>query len=148
MTYQNNGHYVQISLKNCHFLRNTVQKVVFSLKGTAQKSSFPAVTGTFLTNIVEWGSPNFSNVKMYNIIESVFNFFFAPVPRRLVQVNVSGHSDGVTGVKFSPTGHLVASSSRDRSVRLWVPSIKGENTAFKAHSGKLKVTRCQENVPH
>ena len=48
----------------------------------------------------------------------------------------SGHTDGVTSVCFSPTGHLVGSGSRDRSVRLWVPSIKGENNAFKAHSGK------------
>lgn len=34
-----------------------------------------------------------------------------------------GHQDIITGVHFSPTSNLVATSSKDRTVRLWKPSM-------------------------
>lgn len=34
-----------------------------------------------------------------------------------------GHTDIITGIHFSPSGSLVASSSRDQTVRLWTPSM-------------------------
>lgn len=34
-----------------------------------------------------------------------------------------GHQDAITGVHFSPSGSLVATSSKDRTVRLWTPNM-------------------------
>eukprot|EP00116_Pleurobrachia_bachei_P005054 sb/3465316/ len=49
-----------------------------------------------------------------------------------------GHKDSVMSVKFSPSGHLIASGSRDRTIRLWIPSVKGESTVFKAHTNTVR----------
>lgn len=35
----------------------------------------------------------------------------------------AGHKDAVTCVNFSPSGHLLASGSRDKTVRIWVPNV-------------------------
>ena len=35
-----------------------------------------------------------------------------------------GHKEPVLDVQFSPSGQLIASGSRDRTIRLWVPAIK------------------------
>ena len=49
-----------------------------------------------------------------------------------------GHKEAINDVKFTPSGQLIGSASSDRTVRLWIPSVKGESTVFRAHTGAVR----------
>ncbi|XP_065790257.1 POC1 centriolar protein homolog B isoform X4 [Muntiacus reevesi] len=49
-----------------------------------------------------------------------------------------GHKDVVTSVQFSPLGNLLASASRDRTIRLWIPDKRGKSSEFKAHTAPVR----------
>ncbi len=48
---------------------------------------------------------------------------------------LTGHTDWVTSVAFSPDGTLVASASRDRTVKLWEPATGKCLKTFQGHLG-------------
>lgn len=41
-------------------------------------------------------------------------------------------------VAASPTGNLIASGSRDKTIRLWLPTVRGECTVVKCHTGAVR----------
>nr|XP_042102527.1 POC1 centriolar protein homolog B isoform X6 [Ovis aries] len=49
-----------------------------------------------------------------------------------------GHKDVVTSLQFSPLGNLLASASRDRTIRLWIPDKRGKSSEFKAHTAPVR----------
>jgi WD40 repeat protein len=54
----------------------------------------------------------------------------------LLQV-LEGHSDSVTAVAFSPDGKLLASASKDDTVRLWDPTTGASRRTLKGHSDSV-----------
>ena len=60
--------------------------------------------------------------------QPVVNFPIAPV---------SGHTDAVTSIAYSPNGNMIATSSYDRTVKLWSVHNKELITTFPHHKKKV-----------
>ncbi|XP_060534972.1 POC1 centriolar protein homolog A-like [Cylas formicarius] len=48
-----------------------------------------------------------------------------------------GHTDVVTDIEYSPDCSILASSCKDRTVRLWVPKLVGGFVQFKPHTSPV-----------
>jgi len=44
----------------------------------------------------------------------------------------------VLDVRFNPTGTVLASASKDHTIRLWEPTVQGKSRVIKAHSGPVR----------
>ena len=51
---------------------------------------------------------------------------------------LSGHTGPVHHVCYSPSGSLLASSSSDKTVRLWLPNAGGNSVVLKGHTGGVR----------
>lgn len=49
-----------------------------------------------------------------------------------------GHKGPVNGVDFSPNGTLIASCSKDETIRLWNNSIEGNSVTLKSHTASVR----------
>ena len=50
----------------------------------------------------------------------------------------SGHTAPVNHVRYSPSGHLLASCSSDKTVRLWLPNVNGDSVVLRGHNGPVR----------
>eukprot|EP00003_Mantamonas_plastica_P018953 TRINITY_DN3094_c0_g2_i1.p1 TRINITY_DN3094_c0_g2~~TRINITY_DN3094_c0_g2_i1.p1 ORF type:complete len:516 (+),score=167.38 TRINITY_DN3094_c0_g2_i1:509-2056(+) len=63
----------------------------------------------------------------------VFNF-----KPQLRAFRYAKHKGPVLDVTWSPTGELLASAGKDGTVRLFLPTVKGESSQIKAHTGAVR----------
>lgn len=90
-----------------------------------------------------------NHVSNISIVHTSVNFQIWNFDSNARCYRFKGHTDAVMDLSFSPTGKLIASCSRDKSVRLWVPTIKGETGELKAHSQTVRsvdFSPCGEKV--
>ena len=63
--------------------------------------------------------------------------------------DLSGHTDEVYGVDYSPSGRFVASASADHTARLWIvgmtPSLYGQSTELNGHTAPVLTVRFSPN---
>ncbi|KNE69931.1 hypothetical protein AMAG_14777 [Allomyces macrogynus ATCC 38327] len=62
----------------------------------------------------------------------------------------SGHKRDVTAVHFAPRAetNLLASSSLDKTVKLWTPSVKGDAVTVTAHTAAVRTVRFSPDTQH
>ena len=56
-----------------------------------------------------------------------------------------GHTDAVYSVAYDGTNNLVASASKDKTVRLWQPTVEGRSTVLKAHTAAVRCCTFSQN---
>lgn len=58
--------------------------------------------------------------------------------QRIRCMKFSGHNDQINCVTWSKKGDLIATASADRSIRIWIPTVQGGSTEFRAHTSNIR----------
>ncbi|TRY62723.1 hypothetical protein TCAL_08195 [Tigriopus californicus] len=84
-------------------------------------------------------SPATKLVAAASLDHSVFTWNFGSNDKDKTAIKYAGHSDGVLDLDFSGPGRLLASCSRDRTVRIWIASsTRCDSSVFRAHSAPVR----------
>ena len=73
---------------------------------------------------------------------SVVVWNFAPKLRAFRYI---GHTDAVHSVAYDGVNNLVATASKDKTVRLWTPTAAGRSTVIKAHTAAVRCCAFSQN---
>eukprot|EP00775_Hariotina_reticulata_P009180 gene9180-9346_t len=57
----------------------------------------------------------------------------------------AGHKGAVNSVAFSQAHNLIASGSKDKTVRLWQPTVEGRSTILKAHTSSVRAVNFSQD---
>lgn len=58
--------------------------------------------------------------------------------QRIRCLKFTEHTDGVNSIAWSSNGELILTASSDRSIRIWVPTVQGGSTSYRAHTSNIR----------
>lgn len=85
-------------------------------------------------NAIAWAAPNAGQELLASASRDCTIRIWDPSSQKPIKTDLASHSDDVSGIEISPDGRLLATRSKDNSVKLWQASSGEILHSFHAHS--------------